>query len=288
MCIRDRSTTGCATSSTRRVRTSGCTSTTRSVTATSPGTNSSGRCVMPPSMASPQSASSAGTSAPTRSTAACSSACSESFSATTSPEAPGQPRLSRQPRCTPSASGRAHDRLVRTENRVSTQAARRAIGVGLISVGWMGRLHTRAYKSVAERYPELGLRARLVIAADTVEASAREAAELLGYENWTLDYHEEMNHPDVDVVSICAPNFLHKEMALAAAEAAGQPSCFLCLSRQRSRSFRSTSAGWFSRSWDGDGCSSSFSLSRLALSCSASCACPTLARQYRRTLTSSR
>jgi predicted dehydrogenase len=105
---------------------------------------------------------------------------------------------------------------------VSTQAAPRTIGVGLISVGWMGRLHTRAYKSVAERYPELGLRARLVIAADTVEASAREAAELLGYESWTLDYNEVLNHPDVDVVSICAPNFLHKKMALAAAKA-GKP-----------------------------------------------------------------
>jgi predicted dehydrogenase len=96
------------------------------------------------------------------------------------------------------------------------------IGVGLISVGWMGRLHTRAYKAVAERYPELGLRARLVIAADTVESSARQAAEVLGYESWTLDYREVLNHPDVDVVSICAPNFLHKEMALAAAEA-GKP-----------------------------------------------------------------
>lgn len=82
------------------------------------------------------------------------------------------------------------------------------IGVGLISVGCMGRLHTRAYEAVA---------------ADTVESSARQAAEVLGYQSWTLDYREVLNHPDVDVVSICAPNFLHKEMALAAAEA-GKPS----------------------------------------------------------------
>lgn len=105
---------------------------------------------------------------------------------------------------------------------MSTQAAPRTIGVALISVGWMGRLHTRAYKAVTERYPELGLRARLVIAADTCEASAREAVDLLGYESWTLDYNEVLSHPDVDVVSICAPNFLHKEMALAAARA-GKP-----------------------------------------------------------------
>jgi predicted dehydrogenase len=105
---------------------------------------------------------------------------------------------------------------------MSTEGMIREIGVGLISVGWMGRLHTRSYKAVAEHYPELGLKARLVIAADTVEASAREAAELLGYESWTLDYHDVLTHPDVDVVSICAPNFLHKEMAVAAAKA-GKP-----------------------------------------------------------------
>jgi hypothetical protein len=116
----------------------------------------------------------------------------------------------------------AHQRTLGTEIHMSTGATHREIGVGLISVGWMGRLHTRAYKAVAEHYPELGLRARLVIAADTVEASARQAAEVLGYQSWTLDYHDVLTHPDVDVVSICAPNFLHKQMALAAVKA-GKP-----------------------------------------------------------------
>jgi hypothetical protein len=109
-----------------------------------------------------------------------------------------------------------------TEIHMSTEATHREIGVGLISVGWMGRLHTRAYKAVAEHFPELGLPARLVIAADSVEASAREAARVLGYQSWTLDYNDVLTHPDVDVVSICVPNFLHKQMALAAAKA-GKP-----------------------------------------------------------------
>lgn len=107
-----------------------------------------------------------------------------------------------------------------TQNPVPAEP--RTIGVGLISVGWMGRLHTRAYKAVAEHYPELGLRARLIIAADAVEASAREAVDVHGYERWTLDYREVLGDPEVDVVSICAPNFLHKEMAVAAAQA-GKP-----------------------------------------------------------------
>jgi len=50
----------------------------------------------------------------------------------------------------------------------STNSERgRDIGVGLISVGWMGKLHTRAYQALPSVYPELGLRPRLVHAVDT-------------------------------------------------------------------------------------------------------------------------
>ena len=46
----------------------------------------------------------------------------------------------------------------------------RPLGIGLISVGWMGRAHSRAYRNVNEHYPELPVRPELVVAADVVEA----------------------------------------------------------------------------------------------------------------------
>lgn len=99
---------------------------------------------------------------------------------------------------------------------------RRTIGVGLISVGWMGRLHSRAYANLRYAYPEATFTPRLVIAADAVQANADHAVDVLGYERATLDYREVLADPAVDVVSIAAPNFLHREFALAAA-AAGKP-----------------------------------------------------------------
>lgn len=93
------------------------------------------------------------------------------------------------------------------------------IGVGLISVGWMGQLHSRAYANLRYAYADLGIRPRLVHAADTAEARAREAVDVLGYEQASSDYRDVLANPDVDVVSICAPNFLHAEIAAAAAAA---------------------------------------------------------------------
>lgn len=98
----------------------------------------------------------------------------------------------------------------------------RELGVGLISVGWMGRLHSRAYLAAAHHYPDLPVRAALRIAADPDDAGREHASRALGYERTVSDYREVLSDPAVDVVSICSPNFLHREIALAAI-AAGKP-----------------------------------------------------------------
>jgi predicted dehydrogenase len=100
-----------------------------------------------------------------------------------------------------------------------TASPRTEIGVGLISVGWMGKVHSRAYSALPVVYPELGIVPKLIIAADTEPSRAEYAKDVLGYAESTLDYHEVLAHPDVDVVSICAPNFLHAEIGIAAAKA---------------------------------------------------------------------
>lgn len=96
------------------------------------------------------------------------------------------------------------------------------IGVGAISLGWMGRLHARSYRSISERFPELEVEPQLIAAADPLQEAQRSAVEDLGFKRAYTNYQELLADPDVDVVSICSPNYLHEEIALAAITA-GKP-----------------------------------------------------------------
>jgi predicted dehydrogenase len=91
----------------------------------------------------------------------------------------------------------------------------RQIGVGVIGLGWMGRVHTSSYRRVIEHFPDLGVRPRLVIAADVGE-ERRAHAERVGFEATSDDWRAVLDHPDVEVVSITLPNAMHREVALAA------------------------------------------------------------------------
>lgn len=98
----------------------------------------------------------------------------------------------------------------------------KTINVGVISLGWMGRLHSRSYRQLKERFPELDVDVKLAVACDPVEETRRVAVEQLGFERAVSDYREVLSDPEVDVLSICSPNYLHREIALAAVEA-GKP-----------------------------------------------------------------
>ncbi|MFE2336935.1 Gfo/Idh/MocA family protein [Streptomyces coelicoflavus] len=94
-----------------------------------------------------------------------------------------------------------------------------ALGVAVVGFGWMGRVHTQAYARVRHHYPHLPLRPELVAVAEEVPGRAEEAAERFGFASATRDWREVAADPRVHAVSITAPNFLHREIALAMAGA---------------------------------------------------------------------
>ena len=95
----------------------------------------------------------------------------------------------------------------------------RTIGIGVIGMGWMGTVHSRSYRQIPIRFQDCDIRPRLVICADEVEARAREAQALLGFERYTADWKQVLADPEVELVNITAPNNMHLEIARAAAEA---------------------------------------------------------------------
>ena len=100
--------------------------------------------------------------------------------------------------------------------------SKKVIGIGVVGLGWMGRLHARSYKALAEHYADLDVDIRLVNICDPIEANRIFAVESLGFERSVEEYRDLLADPEVDVVSICSPNYLHREIALATVEA-GKP-----------------------------------------------------------------
>ncbi|WP_405541865.1 Gfo/Idh/MocA family oxidoreductase [Streptomyces phaeochromogenes] len=93
------------------------------------------------------------------------------------------------------------------------------LGVAVVGFGWMGRVHTQAYARVPHHFPQLPVRPELVAVADEVPGRAEEAAGQYGFATAARDWREVAADPRVQAVSIAAPNFLHREIGVAMAEA---------------------------------------------------------------------
>ncbi|MFF9238956.1 Gfo/Idh/MocA family protein [Streptomyces sp. NPDC014801] len=95
----------------------------------------------------------------------------------------------------------------------------RTLGVAVVGFGWMGRVHTQAYARVPHHFPQLPLRPHLVAVAEEVPGRAEEAAAQFGFASTTRDWRDLAADPRVEAVSVTAPNFLHREVGVALAEA---------------------------------------------------------------------
>jgi predicted dehydrogenase len=95
----------------------------------------------------------------------------------------------------------------------------RPIRVGVIGFGWMGRVHSQAYARVRHHFPDLPLVPELVVVADEVPGRAEQAAAQFGFTTAVLDWREVLTDSRVEAVSVTAPNWLHREIGIAVAEA---------------------------------------------------------------------
>ena len=92
--------------------------------------------------------------------------------------------------------------------------------VGVVGLGWMGQVHARAYTRVGQHYLDAPLRPVLVAVADNAgDARLARTVAAYGFTDVHADWRELVARDDIDVVSITGPNFIHRDVAVAAAEA---------------------------------------------------------------------
>ncbi|GKX64379.1 myo-inositol 2-dehydrogenase [Pragia fontium] len=89
------------------------------------------------------------------------------------------------------------------------------IHIGLIGTGYIGRAHAIAYAQTPTVFPLKGKLIRDMVAEVNPQLAA-ERAQAFGFNRSTGDWRELVADPNIHVVDICSPNYLHKEMALEA------------------------------------------------------------------------
>jgi predicted dehydrogenase len=104
------------------------------------------------------------------------------------------------------------------------------LNVGLIGCGFMGRTHSNASRKV-NNFFDLEYQPVLKAVCDLDEARAKAFAAKWGYESYETDWRKLIARKDIDLVDITVPNDMHREVAIAAAQAGKMILCEKPLAR---------------------------------------------------------
>lgn len=94
--------------------------------------------------------------------------------------------------------------------------ARKSFGIGLIGSGFIARCHVFGYRQMPVAFPAVKGVPRLEIVSDVTTDLADRAASQFGFARSTSDWRKVVSDPKVDIIDICVPSQLHREIALAA------------------------------------------------------------------------
>jgi predicted dehydrogenase len=97
--------------------------------------------------------------------------------------------------------------------------------IGMIGAGFIGRAHVYGYTAMPMVFPDASAHPVLELLAEATPDLAATAARRLGFRRHTTDWRALVSDPAVDIVDICVPSNLHREMALAAIAAGKMVYC---------------------------------------------------------------
>ena len=90
----------------------------------------------------------------------------------------------------------------------------RPLGVALIGYEFMGKAHSQAWRSVGSFFDVPTIEMKVLVGRTA--GSVEQAAARYGWAEWATDWRAVITRPDIDIVDICAPGWLHAEIAIAA------------------------------------------------------------------------
>lgn len=101
--------------------------------------------------------------------------------------------------------------------------ARKTLNVAMVGASFMGKAHSNAWRKV-DMFFDLPVKPVMKVLCGKFPEEL-EVSERYGWEETSLDWKETVNRPDIDIVDICTPNFLHMPIAIEAAKAGKHVVC---------------------------------------------------------------
>ena len=99
------------------------------------------------------------------------------------------------------------------------------MNVALVGAGFMGKAHCVAYSNMPKLFWPAPFVPVFKTVCDIVPEIAEDAKNRFGFEKCCTDWHDIINDPEIDIVSVCTPNNVHAEVSIAALKAGKHVIC---------------------------------------------------------------
>ncbi len=99
------------------------------------------------------------------------------------------------------------------------------LGLGMVGYGFIGKVHTISYLDMPFYYNPMPAKVNMVGVCSVPIEDAKEGVEKAGFTFATEDYRELIDRKDIDIIEVCTPNYLHKNIIIEALEAGKHVVC---------------------------------------------------------------
>jgi predicted dehydrogenase len=101
----------------------------------------------------------------------------------------------------------------------------KTLGIGMVGYGFIGRVHTLSYLNLPYYYKPMPARLKMVGVASVPIKDAQEGIEQAGFEFATDNWRDLIARDDIDIIEVCTPNCLHKEIIIESLKAGKHVNC---------------------------------------------------------------